>query len=190
MSGIRVKIDHFPEHKKKTRKLTEKYLEEQLQIGAINEVCVQSQKKDKRRLIFTISKWNEKSKHARTAKYALMNGNKIRVVLNGVSCYIEPTIQRKTTNTTNTKRQTKKSVEREIRILREKKRCQVFYGDSVYMDYEDSENELLSCKELEYREMMEDLWCDCFLCHSNNYNETLWFDPYFTTVDDDYWLTH
>jgi len=166
MEGLRVRIDRFPQNKKKGRKITEKYLEKELHIGAIQQVCVRSQKKDKYQIHFTISNWNETSKHARTVKYALTNGNKFRLVLSGVSCYIEPTLlQRK--KSSKTQKTTKKSAEREISMFRDKKRCEPFHNDSL-----DTEIEVLQKGDL-WAQDSNDFQPDYY----NNYNYHSFFDP-------------
>ena len=172
MEGLRVRIDRFPQNKKKGRKITEKYLEEELQIGAIHQVCVRSHKKDNYQIHFTISNWNETSKHARTVKYALTNGNKFRLVLSGVSCYIEPTLlQRK--KSSKTQKTTKKSAEREISMFRDKKRC-----ESFHYDYTDTENEVLEKLHLWAQDSNH------YQIDYHNYNYHSFFDPYY---DFDYY---
>ena len=167
MEGLRVRIDRYPQNKKKGRKITEKYLEEELQIGAIQQVCVRSQKKDKYQIHFTISNWNEKSKHARTVKYALTNGKKFRLVLNDVSCYVEPTLQTKTSS--KTQKTKKKSAEREIRMFRDKKQRESFHNDSA-----DTENEVLQKVDL-WEQDSNDFQPDYY--NNYNYNYHSFFDP-------------
>ncbi len=182
MEGLRVMINRFPQNKKKCRKITEKYLEEEIQIGTIQQVCVRSQKKDKYQIQFTISNWNEKSKHARTVKYALTNGNKFRLVLSGVSCYIEPNLlqRKKSSNTQKTK---KKSAVREISMFRDKKRCESFHNDSV-----DTEIEVLRKVDL-WVQYSNDFQIDYYYYYNNKYDEYDNYD-YYDYYDDYYDYYH
>lgn len=162
MEGLRVRIQSFPQNKKKGRKITEKYLEEELQIGTIEQVCVRSQKKDKYQIHFIISNWDEKSKYSRTVKYVLMNGNKFRLLLNGVSCYIEPTLQIKTSS--KRQKRNKKSAERKISAFRDEKWYNQYHNYSP-----DMETELFREQELQIQYLNElKSWRHYYECHLNH----------------------